>query len=344
MRSRRCTPAAKPASFSAVGGKRDVVRLALRELHAAAPAPVDIVPLPQGAPFGTVDVNVEGCTLCLSCVSACPTGALSDDPERPLLRFAEDACVQCGLCQATCPEKVISLEPRLDFRAAVAPTRIIKQEEPALCIRCGKPFGVKSSVDRVTAKLEGQHWMYKGLQEAARRHQDVRRLPRRSRWPRRISIRSARRSGRAPHHRRLSARTRAEGRELGHSRRARQAAAIGVHAPAHRSIGAPGGGHRGPRRRTGPAGSRLPHRQARRAFPRSSAALLSAACGPPSASRASRMEMTPCTSQANRTDSNQESNNSSMIASTRCARRESHVGDRRREYRARFTKIVCVID
>ena len=155
-------PVSKPASFSAVGGKRDIVRLALRELHAAAPKPADIVPLPQGAPFGTVEVDVEGCTLCLSCVSACPTGALSDDPERPMLRFAEDACVQCGLCQATCPEKVISLRPQFDFRAAVAPTRIIKQEEPAECIRCGKPFGTKSSVERVAAKLEGQHWMFKG--------------------------------------------------------------------------------------------------------------------------------------------------------------------------------------
>ncbi len=153
--------AAKPATFSATGGKRDVMRLALRELHAAAPAPVDIVPLPEGAPFGTVVVNVEGCTLCLSCVSACPTGALSDDPERPMLRFAEDACVQCGLCKATCPEKVISLSPQIDFRAATALSRVIKQEDPAECIRCGKPFGVKSSVERVVAKLEGKHWMYK---------------------------------------------------------------------------------------------------------------------------------------------------------------------------------------
>jgi ferredoxin len=152
---------AKPATFSAAGLKRDVVRLALRELHAAAPAPVDIVPLPQGAPFGTLDVNVEGCTLCLSCVSACPTGALSDDPEKPMLRFAEDACVQCGLCAATCPEKVITLKPRIDFRAATAMSRIIKQEEPFLCIRCGDPFGIKSSVERVVAKLEGQHWMFK---------------------------------------------------------------------------------------------------------------------------------------------------------------------------------------
>src|ERR1017187_2632189 len=64
--------AAKPATFSAVGEKRGVVRLALRELHAAAPTPIDIVALPTGAPFGTIEVNVEGCTLCLSCVSACP--------------------------------------------------------------------------------------------------------------------------------------------------------------------------------------------------------------------------------------------------------------------------------
>ena len=153
--------AAKPATFAAAGLKRDVVRLALRELHAAAPAPVDIVALPQGAPFGTVEVNVEGCTLCLSCVAVCPTGALSDDPEKPMLRFAEDACVQCGLCQATCPEKVIALKPQIDFRAATASSRIIKQEEPFDCIRCGKPFGVKSSVERVAAKLEGRHWMFK---------------------------------------------------------------------------------------------------------------------------------------------------------------------------------------
>lgn len=153
--------AAKPATFSAVGGKREVMRLALREMHAVAPAPVDVVTLPEGAPFGTVEVNVEGCTLCLACVSACPTGALSDDPERPMLRFAEDACVQCGLCKATCPEKVISLKPRMNFLAVSAMNRVIKEEEPFHCISCDTPFGVKSTVERVIAKLEGQHWMFK---------------------------------------------------------------------------------------------------------------------------------------------------------------------------------------
>ncbi len=152
---------ARLATFAPVGGKREVTQLALRELQGVAPQPVDVVALPEGAPFGSLDVNVEGCTLCLSCVTVCPTGALSDDPEKPILRFAEDACVQCGLCKATCPEKVISLKPQIDFRAATAERRVVKEEEPYTCIVCGTPFGVKSSVERVIASLEGKHWMFK---------------------------------------------------------------------------------------------------------------------------------------------------------------------------------------
>ncbi|MBY0531696.1 MAG: 4Fe-4S binding protein [Xanthobacteraceae bacterium] len=154
--------AVKPASFVPAGRKRDVMRLALRELQRAAPAPVDVIALPEHAPFGKIEVNAEGCTLCLACVSACPTGALSDNPEKPMLKFAEDACVQCGLCKATCPEKVISLHPQIDFRAATAEPRVMKEEEPFECIRCSKPFGTKSTIERISAKLEGRHWMFQG--------------------------------------------------------------------------------------------------------------------------------------------------------------------------------------
>jgi ferredoxin len=154
--------APRPSSFLPMGGeKRSVLRFALRELHQAAPEPADMVALPQGAPFGSVRLDVAGCTLCLSCVASCPTGALGENADRPMLRFTEDACVQCGLCQATCPEKVITLEPRIDFRPATATARVLKEEEPFCCVRCGKPFGVKSTIDRVVSKLAGKHWMFK---------------------------------------------------------------------------------------------------------------------------------------------------------------------------------------
>jgi ferredoxin len=162
----------RPADFLPLGDKRGLTRLALAELHEVAPEPVDLLPLPSGAPFGAVRVDTEGCTLCLACVATCPTGALSDEAERPSLRFTESACVQCGLCAATCPEKVITLEPRLDFRPSAKTALLVKEEEPFCCIACGKPFGTRSTIERIVAKLENRHWMFSG--ENARRLEVVR--------------------------------------------------------------------------------------------------------------------------------------------------------------------------
>jgi ferredoxin len=153
---------AMPASFLPMGDKLGLMKLALRQLHAAAPEPVDVIRLPPGAPFGRVRIDTAGCTLCLACTGVCPTGALAADPDHPRLSFTENACVQCGLCKPTCPEKVIELVPQLDFTEAAFRAETVKEEEPALCTRCGKPFGVKSTIDRVAAKLAGRHWMYQG--------------------------------------------------------------------------------------------------------------------------------------------------------------------------------------
>jgi len=153
---------AMPASFLPMGDKLGLMKLALRQLHAAAPEPAHVIRLPPGAPFGRVRIDTAGCTLCLACTSVCPTGALAADPDHPRLSFTENACVQCGLCKPTCPEKVIELVPQFDFTEAAFRAETIKEEEPALCTRCGKPFGVKSTIDRVAAKLAGRHWMYQG--------------------------------------------------------------------------------------------------------------------------------------------------------------------------------------
>ncbi len=155
-------PAMSPSAFVAAGPKREILTLALRELHRVAPNPVDIVALKAGAAFGRVNVDAAGCTLCLACVSACPTGALKDNPDRPMLRFDEAACVQCGLCEATCPEDVIALEPRIDFTAFNRPAITLKEEEPFQCLECGKAFGTRSTIEKVMAKLGASHWMFAG--------------------------------------------------------------------------------------------------------------------------------------------------------------------------------------
>jgi ferredoxin len=151
-------PMAK-GDFIAMGGKREIVNLAVNHLHEHAPSPVDLVALPTGAPFGTIEVNTDGCTVCLSCVSACPTGALKDNPDAPQFTFTETNCVQCGLCKTICPESVITLKPRYNFTEEGRSAKIVKEEDPFECVKCGKPFGVKSSITKMVEQLTG-HSMF----------------------------------------------------------------------------------------------------------------------------------------------------------------------------------------
>lgn len=167
---------AMPAGdFLPMGRKRSIMSLALGSLHAAAPNKVDVLELPADAPFGAVEVDVPGCTLCLACVGACPTGAMKDNPDKPQLSFVEEACVQCGLCRNTCPEKVITLAPRISFLATARTAQVIKEEEPFECIRCGKAFGTRSTIENMVKKLEG-HPMFqdKGGTERLKMCEDCR--------------------------------------------------------------------------------------------------------------------------------------------------------------------------
>jgi ferredoxin len=150
----------RAADFTPPSDKRSLIRAALLALHEVAPTPVEKIPLPPNAPFGAVLVDVAGCTVCLACVGACPTGALQDNPDAPQLRFQEDACVQCGLCKVTCPEKVIRLEPRLNFTAEASRAILFKEDAPFHCIRCNKAFGSKSTIDKIIGQLAGKHAMF----------------------------------------------------------------------------------------------------------------------------------------------------------------------------------------
>jgi len=156
----------EPKTFATVGGKRDMARMAIGSLKAALPAAPDMIDLPEGAPYGRIAIATEGCTMCLSCVSACPAGALADNPDRPQISFVEAACVQCGLCQTTCPENVISLEPRYNLAPGAMTGSILHEEEPALCTGCGKPFGTRSTIERIKERLAGKHQMFRSEEQA----------------------------------------------------------------------------------------------------------------------------------------------------------------------------------
>ncbi|OBS30330.1 4Fe-4S ferredoxin [Tepidimonas fonticaldi] len=155
---------AQPATFAALADKRATLELALEHLIAHAPVrPADgVVALPAaGAPLGTLQVNPDACTLCMSCVGACPAGALQDNPAAPQLRFIEKNCVQCGLCARTCPEKAITLQPRLWLDARRREPRVLHEQPPFHCVRCGKPFGTLKGVETMLARLSA-HPMFQG--------------------------------------------------------------------------------------------------------------------------------------------------------------------------------------
>lgn len=150
-------PALTSQPILPIGGRRDVTRLAATALcNGATP----VLPLPKGAPYGAIAINSDACTLCLACVSLCPVGALGDNPDQPEVNFRETACLQCGICANTCPEKAIKLVPQLDLSNAALSPRVLNSEEPFDCIECGKPFGVKSTIEKIVEKLSGKHWMY----------------------------------------------------------------------------------------------------------------------------------------------------------------------------------------
>jgi len=162
--------ALKPANFSVLPEKRATLELCIDHLLAHSPIAVqpaeqrpECIHLPGAqsfgaSPFGTLQVNTEACTLCLSCVGACPQGALADNPEKPQLRFVEKNCVQCGLCETTCPENAIRLQPRLwlaDDGKARRQLRVLHEVEPFRCIRCYKPFGTLRAIESMLSKLAG---------------------------------------------------------------------------------------------------------------------------------------------------------------------------------------------
>jgi ferredoxin len=148
-----------PAPFHWTTDKRTTAFLAIEHLLAHAPVRATEIVLPQGAPFGTIEVNRDTCTMCLACVGACPEGAIIDNAETPQLRFIESKCVQCGICESTCPENAITLASRLLLTPVAKQPRVLNEAAIFKCIRCGKPLGTEKLIGSMLSRLAG-HSMF----------------------------------------------------------------------------------------------------------------------------------------------------------------------------------------
>ncbi len=153
------------AKYAVAPEKRSTLELALDHLSEHAPSALQpnnsAIALPAASPLGALKVNADKCTLCLSCVSACPASALQDNPDLPQLRFIEKNCVQCGLCATTCPEDAIELVPRFLRTPERKQAQVLNQSQPYGCVKCGKPFGTLKAIEAMLGKLAG-HSMFQG--------------------------------------------------------------------------------------------------------------------------------------------------------------------------------------
>lgn len=154
-------PVKQTASFAIQADKRATLELALDHLVQHTSPSQEVIALPQGALLGTLAINKDACTMCLSCINACPAGALQDNPNAPQLKFIEKNCVQCGLCAKTCPESAITLVPQLKLSKERKEPVVLNEMKPYACVRCSKPFGTLKAIEAMLGKLAG-HSMFQG--------------------------------------------------------------------------------------------------------------------------------------------------------------------------------------
>ncbi len=134
------------------GFKRD--RFATRLQAAIGDRSLGSVPNGEVVRYGRVAVSEPLCTLCMSCVQSCNTGALFGEENRLMANFSK--CTQCGECAAICPEQAIALVPDgIELSAAWFEPVQMAEDDPFCCVECGEPFASGKSIAKVLGLFEG---------------------------------------------------------------------------------------------------------------------------------------------------------------------------------------------
>lgn len=106
--------------------------------------------------YGSISINEEQCTLCLSCADACNTGALTVHAEDRTLRCNPALCTACGYCETTCPEKnCLHLEKnQIVLRPDFFKQNVMAKDELFKCVECGKGFAPAKAVGKIAAMMQ----------------------------------------------------------------------------------------------------------------------------------------------------------------------------------------------
>ena len=109
--------------------------------------------------FGEVSINESSCTLCLSCVGACNTGALYADNSDNSIKFNASLCTTCNYCVLSCAEKDTMALNISGVRLAPEffTYRMLAKDELFKCIECGKEFATTKAVMKI-ADMMGAHF------------------------------------------------------------------------------------------------------------------------------------------------------------------------------------------
>ena len=105
--------------------------------------------------YGTVKVNADNCTLCLSCVGACNVDALIANEADFSLRINPSFCTACGYCEVSCPEKdcLTIVKDEIQLQPLWFKENILAKDKLFACVECGKEFATAKAVEKIAAMM-----------------------------------------------------------------------------------------------------------------------------------------------------------------------------------------------
>ncbi|ANV97875.1 hypothetical protein BBW65_03230 [Helicobacter enhydrae] len=106
--------------------------------------------------YGTISVDAQKCTLCLSCVESCNVDCLTANHSKFSLQYKPYLCTTCGYCVETCPEDAIKLDlDGIALNPSWFEMQVVAQDEVFHCIECQKPIGSKRAIEKIKDKMAG---------------------------------------------------------------------------------------------------------------------------------------------------------------------------------------------